>query len=102
MLVTPEQVPFDLIAAAVVLSAVGLRKLVEMERFHKGRVAGLTFLLCVAVFYLFCCLFNHAYKVIDPHGCVLRNEEESAYSCVEVSGCGDGRAAEALKDAATL
>ena len=57
MLVTPEHVPPDCLVAAATLGVVGLKKFVEMERFHAERVMGLTFILWVACFYLFCLAF---------------------------------------------
>ena len=69
-----DYIPLNLICV-VVLGALGLRRLVRMERFHWLRVAILTGLLWVPVFYLFLLAFPPS-----PPDCVLDFREPDAFA----------------------
>jgi hypothetical protein len=71
------QVPVDFICSGI-LGALGLRKLVRMERYHWPRVVILTGLLWVPPLYLF------SYAFPASPGCWVPLEESDAYTITEM------------------
>ena len=71
-----EHVPIDLICVAV-LAALGLRRLVRMEKYHWPRVVILTALLWALAIYLFIIAFLPSDPTCAPGG-----EVRCAYTCV--------------------
>jgi hypothetical protein len=72
-----EQVPADFICVAA-LGALGLRRLVRMERFHWPRVVILTVLLWVPTLYLF------SYAFPTSGGCWVPPEEPDPFTITEM------------------
>jgi hypothetical protein len=70
------QVPFDLISLGL-LGALGLRRLVLMERLHWPRVVLLTALLWALAFYLL------SLTLPESQGCVVTFAECEPFPCTE-------------------
>ena len=70
------QVPFNLISLCL-LGALGLRRLVLMERLHWPRVVILTALLWVSALYLF------SLTLPESRGCVVTFAECEPFPCTE-------------------
>jgi len=75
-----EYVPIDLICVAV-LGALGLRRLVRMEKYHRPRVVILTVLLWVPAVYLF--LLPYAPATDDYHDCTPTDEGRHVFCITE-------------------
>ena len=78
MIELSEYVPIDLICVAV-LGALGLRRLVRMEKYHWPRVVILTVLLWVPAVYLFLLSWP---PLLEPD-CVPV-EDRSVFTCTEM------------------
>ena len=72
-----ERVPFDFVCLAA-LGALGLRRLVLMERFHWPRVVLLTALLWVPALYLFSLVFP------PGHTCTPLDADSDVYTVTEM------------------
>ena len=76
-----EHVPIDLICVAA-LAALGLRRVVRMDRYHRARVVLLTVLLWVPTVYLFLLGWSSLFPPCQ-YSCVPSSEEPRVFCISE-------------------